>query len=675
MARSFVKARVRLTALAAVAGLLAVAGWIVSDRTASGETTRNAAPAFVDPHPQASPVDPLSAAEIKTVFRVIQASPKFPKGAFFNTVRLQEPPKPEVLAWSPGKRFSRRAFADVYDRHANRLYQAVVDLRAKKLVSWTPRAGVQPPVSETEYEDAATVIQSDPRWRKAMRRRGIDPKDVYLDVWAPGEVDLAGSRPGTRYLRALSFFQRNVGSTAKNAKVQPNPYDRPIEGVVVTVDMNRMKVIDVTDSGARPVEKTESGNSRTERAPLAPLQVVQPKGPGFRINGTAVSWQGWHFRVGFSTREGLVLYRLGFGRNGKVRPIAYRMAMDEIYVPYALPDANWTWRTAFDIGEYNLGQYAEPLKKGVDVPSNAYFFDEAAPSDTGSSGGVYPLPHAIALYEQDAGSLWDRTDPTSYDRDARFARELVVTATYVIGNYTYSTIYTFRLDGGIDVRVSATGTTLNQGVRRTSAGAIHGTPLLPYVAAPAHQHFFDFRIDFDVDGTANRVVEDNLVRTGGARGNGFNLVSTPLAREGYRDANEEAARQWVVESTTHRNGLGLPTGYAVEDLHAAVPLSGPAFPPLLRAPFARHPLYVTLYRPGQIYAAGPYPNQGKPGQGLGRYAAGRASVNGKDLVLWVTPGFTHIPQPEEYPVMTSEAVGFSLRPAGFFDRNPALDVP
>ena len=95
------------------------------------------------------------------------------------------------------------------------------------------------------------------------------------------------------------------------------------------------------------------------------------------------------------------------------------------------------------------------------MPSNAYFFDEAAPSDTGTAGGVYPLPHAIALYERDAGSLWDRTDPTSFDRDARFARELVVTATYVIGNYTYSTIYAFRLDGGIDVRVSATGTTLS----------------------------------------------------------------------------------------------------------------------------------------------------------------------------------------------------------------------
>ena len=652
-----------------------IGAWIASDHVASGKSERNAAPAFVDPHPQASPLDPLGAAEIKTTFRVIEASPKFPRGAFFNTVRLQDPPKAQVLARSPGKPFSRRAFADVYDRRTNRLYQAVVDLHAKRLVSWKLKPGTQPPVSETEYEDAAMVIQADPRWQRAMRRRGIPVKDVYLDVWAPGEVDVKGARPGTRYLRALTFYQRNVASKAKNPKVQPNPYDRPIEGVVATVDMNRMKVIGVTDSGVRPVEKNESGDARVHRPPLAPLQVVQPRGPGFRIDGTAVSWEGWHFRVGYDTREGLVLWRIGFGRGGKVRPIVYRMAMDEIYVPYALPDPNWTWRTAFDIGEYNLGQYAEPLTKGVDVPSNAFFFNEATASDTGTSGGVYPLPHAIAMYEQDAGSLWDRTDPTSFDRDARFARELVVTATYVIGNYTYSTSYVFRLDGGLDVRVSATGTTLNQGVSRPRAGEAHGTPVQPFVAAPAHQHFFNFRIDFDVDGTADRVVEENLVPTGGARGNAFNLARRPLGTEGYRDAEEAVARQWVVESTTHRNRLGRPTGYVVSDLHAALPLSGPRFPPLLRAPFARHAVWVTRYRAGQLYAAGDYPNQGHAGSGLSRYAAGHANVNGKDVVLWMTAGFTHIPQPEEYPVMTSEGVGFSIRPAGFFARNPALDVP
>jgi primary-amine oxidase len=35
----------------------------------------------------------------------------------------------------------------------------------------------------------------------------------------------------------------------------------------------------------------------------------------------------------------------------------------------------------------------------------------------------------------------------------------------------------------------------------------------------------------------------------------------------------------------------------------------------------------------------------------------------------------HIARPEDWPVMPVEYAGFWLKPDGFFDRNPALDVP
>ena len=37
-------------------------------------------------------------------------------------------------------------------------------------------------------------------------------------------------------------------------------------------------------------------------------------------------------------------------------------------------------------------------------------------------------------------------------------------------------------------------------------------------------------------------------------------------------------------------------------------------------------------------------------------------------------GTTHFCQPEDFPVMACEYVGFTLKPAGFFDRNPAIDL-
>ena len=94
-----------------------------------------------------------------------------------------------------------------------------------------------------------------------------------------------------------------------------------------------------------------------------------------------------------------------------------------------------------------------------------------------------------------------------------------------------------------------------------------------------------------------------------------------------------------------------------------------------RAPFAQHPFWVTRSNEGELYAAGDYPFQGKVGDGLTAYTSSPENVSGKDLVVWYTAGFTHVPEPEDYPVMTTEIVGFELLPSGFFDRNPALDAP
>ena len=45
------------------------------------------------------------------------------------------------------------------------------------------------------------------------------------------------------------------------------------------------------------------------------------------------------------------------------------------------------------------------------------------------------------------------------------------------------------------------------------------------------------------------------------------------------------------------------------------------------------------------------------------------------MVLWYTFGVTHFVRPEDWPVMPVEYTGFLLSPFGFFDRNPALDLP
>ena len=141
-----------------------------------------------------------------------------------------------------------------------------------------------------------------------------------------------------------------------------------------------------------------------------------------------------------------------------------------------------------------------------------------------------------------------------------------------------------------------------------------------------------------------------------------------------RDLDPSKARQWAVQSTTRRNALGEPTAYELEIPGATAPFSDPTYAPLLRAPFAQHPLWVTAYKDRELYAAGDYPNQGTAGQGLAAYADAE-NVQNRDLVVWATVGVTHHPTVEQYPVMTPETAGLAIRPDGFFSRNPALDAP
>ncbi|MGH3411274.1 MAG: hypothetical protein ACRDRJ_53555, partial [Streptosporangiaceae bacterium] len=86
-------------------------------------------------------------------------------------------------------------------------------------------------------------------------------------------------------------------------------------------------------------------------------------------------------------------------------------------------------------------------------------------------------------------------------------------------------------------------------------------------------------------------------------------------------------------------------------------------------------LWVTRYDPAQQYPAGDFVNQHPGGAGLPAYVAADRDIDGADIVLWHTFGPTHFPRPEDWPVMPVARCGFTLKPTGFFDRNPALGVP
>ena len=641
------------------------------------------------------PLEPLSAEEHQAAYDIVRehfaTTITLPhEGLLFPFIALREPSKASVRAWNGGD-FPRLATVQVMDAPANRLWIATVDLRAGRVTDLDQAAaGTQPAVTAEEYVIADELVHAYEPWAAAMRARGVDPDAVYVDVWAPGDTELPasvlvtlphGSR--TRLLRAIAFL-RGAPVDAYDPATPQNPYVRPIEGVVVTIDMNQRRIVHMTDTVIRPVSR-ESGNAAVRRTGLQPMRIIQPNGGGFEVTGRLVRWQNWQFYVVLHPRGGIVLYDVRYADHGRLRPVAYRMSLSEIYVPYGVADPNWSWRTAFDVGEYNLGSFAQTLEPNRDVPEHAYFFDAVFGSDAGPTEdnptGTYDYPDTVAMYERDSGLLWTRTDPSNAERETRGRRDLVLTWNAWIGNYIYGFDWVFGMDGTIEVKVVLTGTTLNRGAsdeEEVTAPVVGADEAGARVSAPNHQHFFSFRLDLDVDGPQNSVVESE-VGPGAVPGfkNAFGPIDTVLAAEGSRDADVMKARHWEVVSAASRNALGRHTGFAVETHDVAVPYSSADYEPLLRAAFASHAFWVTRFRDDERYAAGDFPNQGPAGPGLPAFTSPAETLGGEegaDVVVWPTIGMTHVPRPEDYPVMPSESIGFKVIPHGFFDRNPALDT-
>ena len=633
---------------------------------------------FAAPQPataQRHPLDALTAAEIHAAAGILSAAPQFPEGALFATIVLKEPAKRDVLTYAPGAPIVRQAFAVILDRRRNRTFEAVVDLGGSRIVSWTPIAGVQPVVLEAEYDALVRVVKADARWQNAMRKRGITDFDqVQIDYWAVGQV--APQYQTRRLLRAVAYLK---GSST-------NFYGRPIEGVGVLVDMTGEKVVEFVDTGAVPLppasQELDEKSTGTRTAPKS-LTIAQPDGPSFTISGQEVGWQKWRFRYTMHPREGLVLQMVGYEDAGKLRPILYRASISEMAVPYGDPDRNWRWRSAFDVGEYGMGRLASPIEQNTDAPPNATLLDVTF---AGDNGKAYVLPRAVGIYERDGGMLWKHYESYSKTNESRRARQLVIFFIATIGNYDYAINWIFHQDGVLELDAALTGIMLPKGVRDSSAnghaaGSTSGHLVAPNVVAPHHQHFFNFRLDFDVDGPANSVTEMNTRAMAPGPGNpslnGMIMEETTLSTEAaaQRRMNMASARTWTVVNRSARNTLGHHTSYIVVPGVNSIPYIAPASQVRRRAGFINQHFWATRYRDDEMYAAGAYPNQSLGGAGLPRWIANNESLANEDVVVWYTMGITHIPRPEEWPVMPVTHVGFKMIPGGFFSRNPALDVP
>ncbi|MBW9111462.1 primary-amine oxidase [Microbacterium ureisolvens] len=620
------------------------------------------------------PLDPLTAAEIEAAREVLVRA-----GLLGETVRVpmllpDEPAKAELATWTPGDPIDRRVDVTLMDATTGAVTEAIVSVTREVVVSTRELDPAQAPYGQPqylfeEYERAAEIVKASPEWQAAMKRRGLgDRVDLaFCSPLAPGFVGRE-SEVGRRVIRSLTFLRDSEDDI---------PWAHPVEGLIVHVDLVSNTVIGIEDEGDVPVP-SGSGKYTPDavgpaRTSLKPIEITQPEGPSFAVSGSLVEWENWSMRVDFNAREGLVLHDVRFDD----RPVLTRASVPEMVVPYGDTSNTRFWISYFDAGEYLLGKNANHLELGCDCLGVIRYFDGYVADD---HGHPVKIPNVVCMHEEDYGILWKHTEQGPVGSHVRRSRRLVVSYFSTIGNYDYGFYWYFYLDGSIQLEAKATGIVFVGGGHPGSENR-HASEIAPGVFAPVHQHLFSARLDVAIDGEDNQLVEIDAARIpmGDANpfGNAFTWTETPLRTEteAQRVADTSVARVWEVRSSSKRNYVGKPTAYHLIPQPTALLMADPASSVAARAAFATKHLWGTAYDHEERWPAGRYPNAHQGGAGLPAYTADDRSIDGEDLVLWHTFGLTHIPRPEDWPIMPVDYAGFWFKPYGFLDVNPAMNIP
>ena len=621
------------------------------------------------------PLEPLTRSEVAEAVLLLRSSNVYKPTARIISIMLKEPTKAQVYAWSSDVMVDREAVACLFDSAMNTALRVTMNLSSKSLTGTdTAPSGSQPTLSFDEQVECEQAVLASEEFKAALARQyGVqDTSLVMVDIWSAGNYGSEEDRT-RRLARPLCFLRSDPTD---------NGYARPIEGIRPVVDLNTMKVIRVEDYGTWPLPP-KPGNYAADRVAvqrqgIRPLLIEQPEGPGFVLDGHQLSWQNWEFVIGFNAREGLTIHHLHYADGGRKRSILYRGSLDEMVVPYGDPRPSQVRKNAFDVGEYGMGTCANSLQLGCDCLGHIVYLDAHL---CDSRGNALTIANAICIHEEDYGILWKHTDRRLPDvPEVRRSRRLVVSSISTVENYEYGFFWYFYQDGNIEFQVKLTGI-LSLGAMHPDEKPRHGTMIAPLLYAPNHQHFFNVRLDFDLDGVHNTIQRVDVVADPvdeeNSFGNAFQAQSTDLLTEKQArgQLNIETSRTWKIVNPSRRNVLGEPVGYRFIPGDNTYPMASQNAWWRKRAGFVNHHVWVTPYDPDENYAAGDYPNQSAGGDGLVRWTEADRSIADTDVVLWYSFGHTHIARPEDYPVMPTAYIGFTLKPYGFFSQNPANDLP
>jgi primary-amine oxidase len=623
-------------------------------------------------------IDPLSASELELAVNILRQHNLVGENWFIQTLYTHEPDKNSDGMYPSPADVSRKAFAVLVNLESLEKVEIVINLVSGLLESKTPILHGQPALLIVEQIKAKKAIAADARVQRAMIERGLDLKFLYVEPWAAGDLSEEKDIDRThRFVRGTLYYRQD----------STNPYARPIEGISTLYDTNTGEVW-VKDAGKFPLQSQAHDFFKVSHKAKSAPDGFNNTHPNIKVMGREVEWRGWKFRFQNHPREGLVLYDLKRQNKGLYVSVLERASLSEMIVPYADPDDQWFWKSAFDEGEYGIGANTNSLMRGVHFPTHGLGFPGELVSETGE---LTTIENAVVVFEKDGGVAWSHYDWDTNTQAGRASKELVLLSFFTVGNYDYGLQWTFREDGSIEMQVLLTGVLLTKGSKIKKCGRCenlslfsigdqYGTVVDKNLIAIAHQHHFNMRLDFAVGGGKNSIAEIALNRADSSEnmhGNAY-LISERLLRtekEAVSKVDYAQAKHWWIFNRAQKNSLGHYAGFLLEPGKSSDYYGSTDASVFQRAPFLAHNFYVTKFHPKEMHAAGDHPSQTMVGDGIPVWISKRnAEIQQEDLVVWYTAGVTHLPCAEEWPIMSLHRAGFSLRPMGFHERNPLMDM-
>lgn len=630
-----------------------------------------------------NPLNPLTPEEITATVDILKAAGRYQPGHRFTEISVKPPPKDQVWNFALAKQpvqAPRQAGFVILDGKS--VIEGSVDLVARTVTSWKTIAGAHGMVLLDDFASVQAAIESSPDYAQALAKRGItDVKKAVATPLTVGYFDGKDQlRQEDRLLKVVSYLDVGDG----------NYWAHPIENLVAVVDLVQKKVVKIEDEGVIPVPLKPTpydGRGRALTKPPKPLEITEPEGKNYTIAGNTLNWRNWDFHMRLDSRVGLVLSTVTYNDKGTRRKVMYEGSLGGMIVPYGDPDVGWYFKAYLDSGEYGMGTLTSPIEAGKDAPMNAVLLDATLADYTGKPAAV---PNAIAVFERYAGPEFKHHEMGKPNLSVE-RRELVVRWQSTVGNYDYIFDWVFAENGTIGINAGATGIEAVKGVRsRTMQDGTaaedtrFGTLIDHNVVGTTHQHIYNFRLDLDIDGEANSLVEiDPVVAPNprsGPRTSTMQTTTRTVATEKQAAQKFDPSTVRLLSNTARLNKVGNPVSYQI------IPYAGGTHPIAKGANFSTdewihhrlsfmdRQLWVTRYNPDELYPEGKYPNRSGKDTGLGQFTADDQPIENTDNVVWMTTGTTHVARAEEWPIMPVEWVYTLLKPWNFFDETPTLGL-